>query len=654
MPQETISRRSHALKKLSSNEIKESINENPLRPQEKDDGCCGEAFFNGDAPARSILFGGDSHQLRVENFSLLDSNPTNWSRIKSNLIRETPLLQDPTETFSNMNRIMHQTLKYVKEVESIDFNSHDVIDFNGEVMQDPERVFLSVCTSVLANFSFCSQLDEEKLLNFLSNIFQSYSKENAYHNALHAADSVQMLFLMLREKPTILMFTDDEVIVAFLAVLCMGFLHPGVTNRFLARIDHPLVLVYGDITTQQSASLTALLYLLNREENRFIDLSANGGTQPYAQYLRELLVEIVLGTVPRARDSLLRNLEKVASANAVSLNDVPFVLMALVILADNALVLRPRQQFIVLAHSMVSEWLREACEEERRGMRPLVPNLRDLLNENGLRIVADYSKVWVKPLASAVHAIVPQDLYDNMETNGEAPSLSELADFEVPRISPEERWNDGSLPVAEILRKITMHATSLDRKASKRAILNATSNRQMSTFSSQVSSPCHSPNESRMPLPPICEKTITQQPSRCEHYFSFLRLYDTYEREGHPAAEFAAQLVFLALQLNPEYIGLYARDGIDVSSKDQCNQIAKFIMEREEAPTTAEVIASPTRDGQQTDGFILRLIEMYAEREILRETDESSSHTSNTNTTSRRPLYCYNPVYGGLFCGKKQ
>ncbi|ORC85479.1 cAMP-specific phosphodiesterase [Trypanosoma theileri] len=653
MPEENISRRPHGLKKLSLIEIKESLNENPLGLQEKDDGCCGEAFFNGDAPARSIIFGGDSHQLRVENFSILDSNPTNWFSIKSNLVRETPLLQDPTETFSSMNRIMHQTLKYVKEVESIDFNSHAVIDFNGEVMQDPERVFLSVCTSVLANFSFCSQLDEEKLLNFLSNIFESYSKENAYHNALHAADSVQMLFLMLREKPAMLMFTDDEVIVTFLAVLCMSFLHPGVTNRFLARIDHPLVLVYGDITTQQSASLTALLYLLNREENRFIDLSANGGSQPYSQYLRELLVETVLGTVPRARDSLLRNLDKVASASAVSMNDVPFVLMALVVLADNALVLRPRQQFVVVAQSMVSEWLREACEEERRGMRGLVPNLRNLLSENGLRMVTEYSKVWIKPLASAVHALVPQDLYDNMEANGESPSVSELASFEVQKFSPDERWNDGSLPVVEILRKITMHATSLDRKASKRAILNATSNRQMSTFSSQVSSPCHSPNESRMPLS-ICERTITQQPSRCEHYFSFLRLYDTYEREGHPAAEFAAQLVFLALQLNPEYIGRYAREGIDVSSKDQCNQIAKLIMEKEEAPTTAEVIASPTRDGQQTDGFILRLMEMYAEREQLKETDESQSHTSNTNTTSRRPLYCYNPVYGGLFCGKKQ
>ncbi|RNE97633.1 cAMP-specific phosphodiesterase [Trypanosoma conorhini] len=640
-----------ALAQLSTALFGRTSGESDKDARASDEGCFGEALFGGHAPARSLLFGDATSPWRAEKFGLQDNNPANWAGIQTNLKREVPLLQDPAETFERMNKVMHQTLKYVKEVESIDFSSREVTDFNGKVMEDPRRVFLSVCASVLANFSFIGQMDVEKLLSFLSALFESYATDNAYHNALHAADSVQMLFIILREKPAKLIFTDDEIIVAFLATLSLSFVHPGVSNAFLARIDHPLVWVYGDITTQQSASLTAFLYHLNREENRFIDLFANSGTQPFSQFLRELLFETVLNTAPRLRGSLLRGLEKLAAAKAVELNDVPLLLSAVIILADNALVLRPHAQFVALAGRMVTEWLREAYEEEQRSMEPLVPNLRGQVSENGLGLVVDYCKAWLVPVITAVRALVPQDLYDNMVGNTEAAtSMSEAAEFEGQLTPCNERWNDGSVPVIDIIRRVTMHATSLDRKASKRAILNAASSRGVSSFLSPSSSLCSPPGEARA-FPDPAERRANPHTSRCEHYFSFLRLYDTYEKEGRPASEFAAQLVFLALQLNHEYIGSYTHKGVEVCSKKECEEIAKLIMEKEEAPTTAEVIASPLRDGQQTDGFILRLMEMYAERE--REKGRNETPASNPTTGVRRALNCSNPVYGGMYSGKK-
>lgn len=612
------------------------------------DGHFGEALYLGNAPVRSLLFSDATCRWRVEKFRLLDNNPANWSIIQTNLKRVTPLLQDPTETFAKMNDVMHQSLKYVKDVESIDFSCHHVIDFNGQLMEDPLRVFLSVCTSVLANFSFCSQLDVRKLLSFLSDLFEGYSTDNAYHNALHAADSVQMLFLILREKPATLIFTDDEVIIAFLATLCLGYVHPGVTNAFLSRIDHPLVLVYGDMSTQQSASLTAFLYLLNREENRFIDLSASGGVKLHSQFLRELLVETVLGTAPRARFSLLGRLQAVVASSAVSFNDIPSLLTALIILANHAFVLRPRPQFLTLATLLLSEWLREAHEGEKRGMNPLAPSLFDQARENGLSMVVDYSKTWLRPLAAAVHALVPQDLYDNMERNVEAPSMGEVAAFEIPEDLEDKRWSDGSVPVIEIIRKVLLHASSLDRKASKRAILNATPQCRASTTALRTFMSRDAEGEAKEPRS-IVENRASQKPSRCEHYFSFLRLYDTYEKEGRSLAEFAAQLVFLALQLNPDYISRHTRGSLDVSSKEECSQIAKLIMEKEHAPTTAEVIASPIRGNEETDSFILRLMEMYAERDKERGKNGTLNGAPALNPNlRRRPIQCSNPVYGTI------
>ncbi|ESL05866.1 cAMP-specific phosphodiesterase [Trypanosoma rangeli SC58] len=649
MPQKRNGLQRPALGKLSTAVLRAHSEEAEKGTREREGRCFGDALFRGHAPARSLLFGDATSHCRAEKFNLQGNNPANWASIQTNLKRDVPLLQDPTETFGQMNRVMHQTLKYVKEVESIDFSSRGVTDFNGELMKDPRRVFLSVCTSVLANFSFSSQMDVEKLLSFLSSLFEGYATDNAYHNALHAADSVQMLYLILREKPATLIFTDNEVIVAFLATLSLSFVHPGVSNAFLARIDHPLVWVYGDITTQQSASLTAFLYHLNREENCFIKLFANSGTQPFSQFLRELLFETVLATSPRLRSSLLHGLEKVAGANVVELNDVPLLLSAIIILADNALTLRPHAQFFNLAGCMVTEWLREAYEEEQRGMDPIIPNLRNQALENGLEMVVDYCKAWLVPLITAIRALVPQDLYDNMVGNTEATTMSDVAEFEEHLVSCNERWNDGSVPVIDIIRRVTMHATSLDRKASKRAILNASSNRTVSRFLSPLSSSL-SPSEVRT-FPDLAKRKPSPQTSRCEHYFSFLRLYDTYEKEGRPASEFAAQLVFLALQLNREYIGSHTHEGVEVCSKKECEQIAKLIMEKEEAPTTAEVIASPLRDGRQTDGFILRLMEMYAERD--RDRDRNEAPASNFTLGLRRTLNCCNPVYGGTHTGKK-
>nr|CCC50438.1 putative cAMP-specific phosphodiesterase [Trypanosoma vivax Y486] len=620
-------------------------------PIGSDDLSLGEALFNGRAPARSIVFNRVPWKKRVENFSIMDNNPVSWSNAHVKTVRDEPMLQDPGVAFSAMNNVMHQTLKYVKEVESIDFSIDRILDFNGEIMKDTRRIFLSVCASVFANFSFCSWIDMKKFLNFLSDIYEKYSEENSYHNSIHAADSLQMIFLILREKPAMLLFTDDEVIISFLATLCLSLVHSGVTNAFMARIDHPLSLVYGDITTQQSASLTAFIYLINREENRFIDLSCISATSHASYFLRELLVETVLATAPRMRSSLIHSLQTVAQSNAVMSSDVHVLISSLVILADNALAFRPRLQFINWARLLCTEWLREACEEERRAMDPLVPDLRVRINEDGLGLASQYCRVWLKPLASLVHALVPQDLYDHLERNSERPDTSESVKFGPSLVTSEDHWSDRSLAVIEILHRLTTHAKSLDRKASKRAILNATSSRQTGETPSRVSSTTASRNDYSSSVSP--ERAGGSQPSRCEHYFSFLRLYDIYERDGRPAAEFIEQLVFLAMQLNPDYIGSYAREVSDVRSKEECGKVAKLILEREEAPTTADVIASPTRSGKQTDGFILCLMQMYMDRDTKRDSGTNLGAHSSAPSNSRRLLHCSNPVYGGAVRGKR-
>lgn len=78
-------------------------------------------------------------------------------------------------------------------------------------MVDEERLFLSVCCSVFANFSFTNNLalDLRKLVRFLNGCFRCCSADNAYHNALYAADALQMLSLFFRDPAINFLFTDE-------------------------------------------------------------------------------------------------------------------------------------------------------------------------------------------------------------------------------------------------------------------------------------------------------------------------------------------------------------------------------------------------------------------------------------------------------------
>ncbi|KAK7198316.1 cAMP-specific phosphodiesterase [Novymonas esmeraldas] len=639
---------------------------------------CAHAYFegmiSGHAPLRFSSHNSESTHTRVKHFDIASSKlPGSMMMMssKSTLTqRSTPALQNPKEVFAELNAIVFQTLRYIDEVEQIEFDVTNVREHDGSIMEDKERLFLSVCCSVFANFSFFTSLrvDAEKFLHFLSEIFTCYPLDNSYHNATHAVDALQMMSLFFREPTVNFLFSDEEIAICFLAVLAVDVAHPGASDALLVAMDHPLASVFGNISIAEHASLLVLTSALTREDNFFFPTSDEAVSVDSAHLVKEALYDVVLNAALHNRPSLMSALRDIEASGRVTDADAPKLMAALLVMARNSFAFRSPAQCCRMGAWFLSELHREECEMQRHGIPVTVPHVD---GADGAAILADYINVVVRPMTAATLALVPTDLQDRLEGNTDlSTAVSGAAADRAGKVVLETfraPWTASSVSVMEILKKVATHANSVDRKASKCAILNASPSRSRAPVPgitrtdslSSISSTSGSMNAtkrddatSRCP-PSLSTSQLyaaagspASRLGRSEHYFSFLRLYDKCERAGDASKSFVGQLVFLALQLDPRYIATYARKEFgDDCCGAECAEMGLLISKTEEAPSTAEVIASrppggsfanrttTTDEVDHTDGFILFLMDMYCSREAaLAEVELEGSASPKEST----------------------
>ncbi|KAG5487776.1 hypothetical protein LSCM4_07454 [Leishmania orientalis] len=628
-----------------------------------------EEMISGHAPLRFSCHSSESTRTRAKDFDIALSRLPGHVMMSSRgtlVQRTTPALQCPKGVFAELNAIAFQTLRYIDEVEQMEFDVTNVREHDGSIMEDKERLFLSVCCSVFANFSFFTSLriNAEKFFRFLGKIFACYPLDNSYHNATHAADALQMMSLFFREPTVNFLFSDEEIAICFLAVLTIDVAHPGASDALLVALDHPLASVFGDVAIAEHASLLVLTSALLREDNFFFSAPDAAASVDTAHLVKEALYDVVLNAASRSRPSLMSALRDIEASGRITDADAPKLMAALLVMACNSFAFRSQAQCCRIGAWFLSELYREECEMERHGIPITVPHVA---GADCAAVLSDYIRVVVKPMTVATLALVPTDLQDRLE--GNVDLVNAAAGTEGPACkavveASRSPWMASSLSVMEILKKVATHARSVDRKASKSAILNAsprsqgaapsmmradslsssssTSGSMNATKREDATSHC-SPSSFASQLY-VAAGIPAARPCRSEHYFSFLRLYDKCERAGESAKDFIGQLIFLALQLDPRYIAEYARKeyGEDCCGA-KCAEMGLLISKTEEAPSTAEVIASHPLGGSSsngaageidhTDSFMLFLMEMYCSREAALAEMESMEWISDKAKT---------------------
>ncbi|GFR52553.1 hypothetical protein Agub_g15141 [Astrephomene gubernaculifera] len=143
-----------------------------------------------------------------------------------------------------------------------------------------------------------------KLARLLRTIEAGYQASNPYHNAVHAADVLRTLHVLLHGAGLTDHYLDHVgLLAAYLAAIIHDYGHPGLTNDFLIATSHPLALRYNDRSPLESHHCAAAFSLMlppkevqthGSQATRLDVLSGLSASERTA--LRKQMIEMVMAT----------------------------------------------------------------------------------------------------------------------------------------------------------------------------------------------------------------------------------------------------------------------------------------------------------------------------------------------------------------------
>lgn len=145
---------------------------------------------------------------------------------------------------------------------SVDFNIHNFIKEIGR------KSALSVLTvSVMRRLHvFPSPLIDEAVLgSFLGQIYRGYRRDVEYHNDIHAADVLQMFYVMLTQGGLVELaqLNEIDVLSSVIACICHDYDHDGLNNAYHVNAISDRAIRYSDKAVQENWHVAEAFAVLN-------------------------------------------------------------------------------------------------------------------------------------------------------------------------------------------------------------------------------------------------------------------------------------------------------------------------------------------------------------------------------------------------------
>uniref|UniRef100_A0A7S3VT42 Phosphodiesterase n=2 Tax=Dunaliella tertiolecta TaxID=3047 RepID=A0A7S3VT42_DUNTE len=110
-----------------------------------------------------------------------------------------------------------------------------------------------------------------KLARFLRNIEAGYCPKNPYHSAIHAADVLQTLHVVMQQGGIVPQYADRlSLMAALMAAIMHDYEHMGLTNDFLVNTSSTLAIRYNDHAPLENHHLAASFSLLCAPDQDFL------------------------------------------------------------------------------------------------------------------------------------------------------------------------------------------------------------------------------------------------------------------------------------------------------------------------------------------------------------------------------------------------
>jgi len=269
----------------------------------------------------------------------------------------------------------------------------------------------SICLHILYKTGLMNhfQMDPTDVLSFFRLLERGYHSGNPYHNALHASDVTQAMYVYCQQNCILPYLSPVELLAALVSAVSHDLDHPGVNEKFLVSTGSHLALLYDNVSV-----------LENHHWRSAISCFVDSGMTKYLtdiQFLEftELVRSLVLATDISRQQEFLTQLRFFLDNQQLNLSlshHRHFILQIAIKCAD---ISNPCRDWAVS-----KLWSLRACEEffrqgdvERQLGIDLTP-ICDRFNVTVAKVQVGFYSFVVEPLFIEWHRFLSNDLSEEM------------------------------------------------------------------------------------------------------------------------------------------------------------------------------------------------------------------------------------------------
>ena len=264
--------------------------------------------------------------------------------------------------------------------------------FQSSLEEMVQATFMMFSSTVL----FDLNMDDSKLICFLTGISHKYRQSNSYHNFQHAFFVTHRVFKLLTSSD-IYPLTQIEMLCLLVSAIAHDVDHPGTDNDFEINTFSDLSLTYNDISVLENHhAATCFRVARSGKDCDVFDFLAKGDFK----HVRTNIIECILATDMKSHFSIIANVEQ---TEGLSLEHNETMAMNLILhAADVGSLLTPVDAAMEWTDRVVREFQLQAARCEEEGIQ--VPaHMKDLVGrKRQARLQIDFIDYIVAPLWNIV------------------------------------------------------------------------------------------------------------------------------------------------------------------------------------------------------------------------------------------------------------
>lgn len=257
----------------------------------------------------------------------------------------------------------------------------------------------------------------EVLCNFLRLVEADYSKENPYHNSIHAADVTQTTFALLQMGGDRYSSSPLELFGLLLAAVCHDMGHPGKNNSYEINSHSDLAVIYNDSSVLENMHSARACRLLSKKGGIDLNVDILAGMQTTQKdAFRANFTKAILSTDMAQHFGKLAQLKSkisthgIANASKFYVNidgrSISIVLLFLLHVADISNPAKPAPIFVEWCDRCLDEFFAQG-DAEKKSFMPVSPMCdRDLTVKSDSQL--GFIKFIVRPSFVLMSDLMPR------------------------------------------------------------------------------------------------------------------------------------------------------------------------------------------------------------------------------------------------------